>query len=168
MISFTPLYSGPLWLPVTITPLLACSQWVAKYNSGVGTIPISTTSRPLSRRPATRAPASSGARVPAVAPDDERLFTPVPGFRTDAKPDTVGDVRGQRPAHHSPYVIGAENGRRNSGSGHVESDPKRLSERAFAVVPEIFRGSVQRLIPSVGLASFSFDAVPSACDPPGQ
>jgi hypothetical protein len=50
-IIFRPLYSGGLWLPVTITPEPVAKRCVAKYTMGVATTPMSITSTPPAVRP---------------------------------------------------------------------------------------------------------------------
>ncbi len=60
IIIFRPLYSGGLWLPVISTPVPVPSRCVAKYRTGVGTMPISITPMPVERRPSIRAADSFG------------------------------------------------------------------------------------------------------------
>ena len=44
---FSPLYSGGLWLPVTIMPFPVPNSCVEKYNAGDVTCPIFITSTPV-------------------------------------------------------------------------------------------------------------------------
>ena len=66
--SFSPLTSGPPWLPVTLQPPAIPQRAAAKYSSGDGDSPIPTTSTPDARAPSTN-PRSSPS-------DDGRLSRP--------------------------------------------------------------------------------------------
>ncbi len=60
IIIFRPLYSGGLWLPVISTPVPVPRWCVAKYSSGVGTMPMSITPVPVERMPSISAADSWG------------------------------------------------------------------------------------------------------------
>ena len=77
-IIFRPLYSGGLWLPVTATPVPLPVSTVAKYTSGVGTMPMSITSTPAAHRPADSARASAG---PDSRPSRPTTTWPMPRAR---------------------------------------------------------------------------------------
>ena len=75
--NLTPLYFGGLWLAVTVAPPSTSRCFIAQYSAGVGIVPRSVTSAPLSVSPRISDSFSAGVERRTSPPTATRA----PGFR---------------------------------------------------------------------------------------